>query len=358
MRIYKREDSGKWGYDIHVDGKRKRSAKFKTKAEARAAAQELLSKGMDEERALKEDIMFVDFYKTWTSTHIDNAKMTKSSKQLYNNALNKFVDFLKERHQKEDIKIKDITRSMFQEFLNWYGENRTHESVRKIQNQMKRAFNDAEYDGIIERSPVYNTKINSTKDSQAKDDKFIKYDDFNQIRDYAVSRFEISYFIIYLLCITGARFSEIQRLQTIDLNREDNTLYLRGTKTDTSPRTVVLSAEDIDFILKRLNEYPGDTPLGISNNAVTKSLRSIVERFDLDKEHITLHMLRHTHCSVLINDGVDIHYVSKRLGHSSISTTLKTYSHLLDKKRSEEDEKVEQYLAQNWHKNKKNPDKR
>jgi len=116
MRIYKREDSGKWGYDIHVDGKRKRSAKFKTKAEARAAAQELLSKGLDEESALKKDMMFVDFYKNWTSINIDNAKMTKSSKQLYNNALNKFVDFLKEKYQKEDVKIKDITRSMFQSF--------------------------------------------------------------------------------------------------------------------------------------------------------------------------------------------------------------------------------------------------
>lgn len=303
-------------------------------------------------------MMFVDFYKSWTTINIDNAKMTKSSKQLYSNTLNKFVDFLKERYKKEDIKIRDITRSMFQEFLNWYGKNRTHESVRKIQNQMKRAFNDAEYDGIIERSPVYNTKINSTKDSQAKGDKFIKYEDFNKIRDYAVSRFEISYFIIYLLCITGARFGEIQRLQAADLSREDNSLYLRGTKTDTSARTVVLSAEDIDFILKRLDKYPGETALGISNNAVTKSLRGIVERFDLGKEHITLHMLRHTHCSVLINDGVDIHYVSKRLGHKNLSTTLSTYSHLLDKKRNEEDKKVEDYLAQNWHKNKNNPDKR
>src|SRR5699024_5236569 len=358
MRIYKREDSGKWGFDIHIDGKRKRSTKFKTKAKARAAAQELLSRGLDEKSSSKEDMMFITYYERWTSINIDNANMTKSSKQLTNNALNKFVEFLKEKHQKDDIKIKDITRSMFQEFLNWYGENRTHESVRKIQNQMKRAFNDAVYDGIIERSPVYNTKINSTKDSQSKDDKFIKYDDFNQIRDYAVTRFEISYFIIFLLCITGARFSEIQRLQAVDLNREDNTLYLRGTKTDTAPRTIILSSEDIDFILKRLSKYPGDSPLDIYNNDVTKSLRGIVVWFDLAKVHITLHMLRHTHCSVLINDGVDIHYVSKRLGHSSISTTLKTYSHLLDKKKNEEDRKIEELLAQNWHKNKKNPDKR
>lgn len=310
------------------------------------------------ENDLKENTTFVDFYKRWTFINVDSTNMTKSSKQLYGNALNQFVEFLQEKHQKEDIRLADITKSLYQEFLNWYGAGRTHESVRKIRNQMNRAFKDAEYDGVIERNPVYNTKINATKETQAKDDKFIKYDDFKQIRDYAVNRFEISYFMIYLLCITGARFSEIQRMQAEDLNVEDNTLFLRGTKTDTSPRTIVISAEDVDFILKRLDNYPGTAPLTTSNTAVTKALRSIVDKLELDKEHITLHMLRHTHCSVLINDGVDIHYVSKRLGHKNLSTTLSTYSHLLDKKRSEEDEKVEQYLAQNWHKNKKNPDKR
>lgn len=349
MRIYKREDTGKWGFDIHVDGQRKRASKFKSKVEARAAAQELLSKGLDEESNINETLTFREFYEKWIDINIKNAEINRSSKQLYNNTLNKFTDFLKIKYQKDDIKMKDITKSMFQEFLNWYGDGRTHETVRKIQNQMKRAFSDAIYDGIIERTPVYRTKINATKDSQAKDDKFIKYYDFNQISDYAVTRFEISYFIIYLLCITGGRFSEIQRLQADDLNVEDNSLFLRGTKTETSPRTIVISLEDVSFILKRLSDYPGDTPLMISNNAVTKSLRNIVKKFELDKSHITLHMLRHTHCSVLINDGVDIHYVSKRLGHKDISTTLKTYSHLLDKKKSEEDEKVEAYLARKWH---------
>jgi integrase len=50
---------------------------------------------------------------------------------------------------------------------------------------------------------------------------------------------------------------------------------------------------------------------------------------------ITIHDLRHSHATLLINAGVNIVAVSKRLGHSSINITLKTYAHLLEE--TEED---------------------
>ncbi len=47
--------------------------------------------------------------------------------------------------------------------------------------------------------------------------------------------------------------------------------------------------------------------------------------------HIRIHDLRHSHATYLINSGVNIVAVSKRLGHSSVSETLDTYTHLLEK---------------------------
>ena len=47
-------------------------------------------------------------------------------------------------------------------------------------------------------------------------------------------------------------------------------------------------------------------------------------------KNIRLHDLRHSHATVLINAGVNIVAVSKRLGHSTIDQTLKTYTHLLE----------------------------
>lgn len=46
---------------------------------------------------------------------------------------------------------------------------------------------------------------------------------------------------------------------------------------------------------------------------------------------VTFHGLRHTNASILINQGVDVTTVSKRLGHASVSTTTDIYSHSLQK---------------------------
>ncbi|EJW94954.1 site-specific recombinase, phage integrase family, partial [gut metagenome] len=48
-------------------------------------------------------------------------------------------------------------------------------------------------------------------------------------------------------------------------------------------------------------------------------------------EKIRLHDLRHSHASLLINNGVSVKAVSERLGHEDITTTLNIYSHLYAK---------------------------
>ncbi|WZU00660.1 tyrosine-type recombinase/integrase [Erysipelothrix sp. D19-032] len=56
---------------------------------------------------------------------------------------------------------------------------------------------------------------------------------------------------------------------------------------------------------------------------------------------ITIHGFRHSHATNLINNGVNIVAVSKRLGHSNIQTTLNTYTHLLDREESDLIEKLQ-----------------
>jgi integrase len=49
-------------------------------------------------------------------------------------------------------------------------------------------------------------------------------------------------------------------------------------------------------------------------------------------EDVTFHALRHTHASQLIDAGVDIVTISKRLGHASPAITLKVYAHLFQQR--------------------------
>ncbi len=44
---------------------------------------------------------------------------------------------------------------------------------------------------------------------------------------------------------------------------------------------------------------------------------------------ITIHGLRHTHASLLLFAGVSIASVARRLGHASMTTTQKTYLHII-----------------------------
>ena len=49
--------------------------------------------------------------------------------------------------------------------------------------------------------------------------------------------------------------------------------------------------------------------------------------------HFTPHGLRHTYASLLLAEGVDVHYVSDQLGHGSIEPTVSTYGAWLKPKR-------------------------
>lgn len=62
-------------------------------------------------------------------------------------------------------------------------------------------------------------------------------------------------------------------------------------------------------------------------DAPTNWLNGFSKRHDLPPLHP--HLFRHTQASLLIAQGVDVLTVSKRLGHSKVSTTMDIYSHAL-----------------------------
>jgi len=71
--------------------------------------------------------------------------------------------------------------------------------------------------------------------------------------------------------------------------------------------------------------FGGAEPL--SDQTIRRRLDEYAERAGVKK--IRVHDLRHSHASLLINKGQNIIIVSKRLGHSDITQTLNTYTHLM-----------------------------
>ena len=60
---------------------------------------------------------------------------------------------------------------------------------------------------------------------------------------------------------------------------------------------------------------------------------------------LTFHALRHTHASQLIDEGVDIVTISRRLGHASPNITLKVYAHLFSQADTKASDAINAALA-------------
>ena len=60
---------------------------------------------------------------------------------------------------------------------------------------------------------------------------------------------------------------------------------------------------------------------------------------------ITFHSLRHSHASQLIDGGVDVVTISKRLGHSNPNITLRTYAHLYRQRDDKAAEAINEAMA-------------
>lgn len=122
-------------------------------------------------------------------------------------------------------------------------------------------------------------------------------------------------------------------------------IFTKDTKNYTSSRTIILPDEVFDIILEYKN-YQEEQKLKCGSlwhdsdfvftqkygepmhpYTMTKWFSKFIEDNNLKK--ITFHQLRHTSASVLVQEGINIKEVSSRLGHSTSSTTLNIYSHVL-----------------------------
>lgn len=179
---------------------------------------------------------------------------------------------------------------------------------------------------------------------------------------------------MYLLIFSGIRRGELMGLEWQDIDFENRVIHIKRTgqyvqhmgiitkspKNETSYRTVKLSSMMFD-LLRDYQQYWQKLRTDLSDrwnyfieitlaDGSTKTVRNdrlfikddstpmnpdsltdwtskFVKRNNLP--HFSPHSLRHTHATLLINEGVSIPTVSRRLGHSSIATTSKIYVHAI-----------------------------
>mgnify|MGYP004534958111 CR=1 FL=1 len=149
--------------------------------------------------------------------------------------------------------------------------------------------------------------------------------------------------VLEILFATGARVSEICSLtpEALDLNNHTMKIFGKGSKE----RMIQIENPDV---LKALQNYQSVFSSGISesgyffvnklgNRLSEQSVRAMINRYAAAvgyERHITPHMFRHSFATLLLEEDVDIRYIQKILGHSSITTT-QIYTHVAMAKQKE-----------------------
>lgn len=139
-------------------------------------------------------------------------------------------------------------------------------------------------------------------------------------------------------------------------------LYFKTTKSGAGRRSVSLAPFVVDALRRHLREQleirmalglgkqPDDALVfstvdgsPISPDKVSRDWANLVIARNLP--NVSFHGLRHSNVSMLIDGGLDVYAVSRRIGHSSAALTLETYTHLFRSKDAEAAEAIERALT-------------
>jgi len=165
--------------------------------------------------------------------------------------------------------------------------------------------------------------------------------------------------IYHLMAMTGLRRGEAVGLRWADVDLERGIVAVRQTITDVGGRLVVgrpktsgserrvdLDGDTIGTLLEhRLRQdlergqwgdawtdsglvFTREDGSGLRPEYVTRHMQALAEAAGLPRKR--LHDLRHGSASLQLAAGVSLSIVSKRLGHSSVTITSDTYSHMLE----------------------------
>lgn len=138
--------------------------------------------------------------------------------------------------------------------------------------------------------------------------------------------------ILVVIYSSGFRISELLNLKINDIDSKRMLIHIKGSK-GRKDRLVILSEVALKMLRQYYIDYKPKTWLFEGANSgkySASSCRSILKRAVLKagiKKHVTLHTLRHSFATHLLESGTDIRYIQSLLGHNS-SRTTEIYTHV------------------------------
>lgn len=287
-------------------------------------------------RTIEKEDRFCDYYRQWLAIYKEGTIRPVTLKK-YHSTLS-WIERLA-----PDIRLTDMNRVTYQKLLNDYAAEHERQTTVDFHHQLKGAILDAVDEGLIERDPTRKAIIKG-KAPRPKKQKYLNQFELHKLLCTLDLSPAINWdWLILLIAKTGLRFSEALAItpddfdfshQSLSVNKTWNYKESGGfaeTKNRSSVRKVEIDWQLIIQFSELTKGLPRDEPIFIHGAVYNSTVNSILARHCQAAEipEITIHGLRHTHASLLLFAGVSIASVARRLGHSSMTTTQKTYLHII-----------------------------
>lgn len=307
-----------------------------------------------------EKVYFDTYTKYLSPTTVTNYRKLYTSKKDY--CIKKYFG---------KYKMKEITRRMVQQYVNLLADNVSPKTVRSYLFWLNSVFKTAISEDIIKPNNNPTEHIKLPPKTKAPIEAYT-VDEVNKLLALSVND-DITHLVMGLGFLAGLRRGEMLglRWQDVDFNKDNAMLHIVQTRVvvddveHIKPPKTAAGKRDIpipDTLVKILksaelryktNKLKYGQDFVDSGYVITKEngeayrpdgVSIHYERFmyKVEEEHgipyKSLHKLRHSYATLLIDGGANPKVVQKNLGHEDITMTLGTYAHAYsDRQRSEVD---------------------
>lgn len=298
------------------------------------------------------DITYQDATNLWLKNHVSG--LAEKSRRAYEWNIAESVRFF------GNIKVKNMKKINFVEFKNHLIDNDI-KVAKGIFDTSKAVLTKMVEWEMIDRNPSQGITMNKSKSKM----DFYNKKEINQLFEVLNECDAKHRLIIKLAILSGMRRAEIAGLTIENVDFKNNRIHVKhnlnyskkdgyylGPTKNKKERTLVMppvfmmelkafvfevrknklalgdknrTLPGMNLVFANYNGYPNE------ESHISKTFLKILDLHNLRR--IRFHDLRHSHASLLLSLGEKMKVIQERLGHSSITLTMDTYSHL-----TEEDE--------------------
>lgn len=348
-------------YDGTGKRKEKKKSGFKTEKAAIKALLEVKAQTLRGEiKSIENDNMTISqWFDTWYEMNANKWKVTTRKQREIAIRLN--IKPLLGQY-----KLSKLDRATYQkEFINALERDYRHSSVRLLHNIFKIGINAAVEEELLTRNRFTKVSFSNNDDQADTNENFLTPAELNALLKTAKETENITnYSYLLTIAYTGIRRGEASGLQWQNIDFANNTITIertrdnkgaRSPKTKNSYRTILVD----DLVMAQLKKYQVwckqtmlafgvrytensyvfisyQTGEPISDTGLLYMFRRVQEAAGLvitneEGEQVaksTLHGLRHTHATILLNSGQNVKVIAERLGNTP-AMIYEIYGHVL-----------------------------